>query len=496
MRLRQIFAPILAVMVAFTLTVHASQDAMMELFKILKDRGSISQAEYSALLSLSKKDEKKEEQEIKAVVAKTTSPSESLEQFEKRLKKDESLLSVLDKKLFRVDEIIDDTSAAVNKVLKDKWYEHMDIGGYTQFRYHTLLDNEASQLNHPADRSISETEGMLIRRGRFKFSGDLSDHLYLYAQLDYAASVFGSGGSSGLQSRDLYGDISLDDAHIYRFRVGQSKVPYGFVNLQSSQNRGPFERPDALNSAVEGERDIGIYFMYTPVEVRSRFKELVKTGLKGSGDYGMLTFGAYNGQGLNRSDRNNEPHVVARATYPFKFANGQFFETSLQGYYGNFVPTNGDIKIGDKTFKPKYNEGGVQDMRAGISAILYPQPFGIEAEWNVGKGPTLSGDLKNIESSSLHGGYILANYRLKTSHGELYPFVRWSYYDGGRKFGTNAPASKVNEVDVGIEFSPWKEVEMTLMYTHTIERTNTGSAPYTKDAAGADRLGLQIQWNY
>jgi len=496
MRLRQLFAPILAVMVAFTQTAHASQDAMMELFKILKDRGSISQAEYSALVLLSKKDEKKEERKIKAVVAKTTAPSESLQEFEKKLKKDESLLATIDKKLLHVDEIIDDTSAAVNNVLKGKWYERLDIGGYTQFRYHRLLDNEASELNHPADRSISETEGMLIRRGRFKLSGDLSDHLFLYSQIDFAGSVFGSGGSLGLQARDLYGDISVDTDKVYRFRFGLSKVPFGFVNLQSSQNRAPFERPDALNSAVEGERDLGAYFMYTPVEVRKRFKELVRSGLKGSGDYGMLTFGVFNGQGLNRSDKNNEPHVLARATYPFKFANGQFFETSIQGYYGNFVPSSGDIKIGGKTIKPKFDEGGVKDARVGVSAILYPQPFGFEAEWNVGQGPTLSGDYKSIKSSSLHGGYLLANYRLKTSQGELFPFARWSYYDGGRKFGTNAPRSKVNEIDVGFEWSPWKEVEIALMYTHTIERTNTAIAPYTKDAAGANRIGLQIQWNY
>jgi hypothetical protein len=36
----------------------------------------------------------------------------------------------------------------------------------------------------------------------------------------------------------------------YRVRIGQSKVPYGFENLQSSQNRLSLDRNDALNSAV------------------------------------------------------------------------------------------------------------------------------------------------------------------------------------------------------------------------------------------------------
>jgi hypothetical protein len=499
MKPRKILASFLAVMVAAIsspYTVRASDDAMLELFKILRDRGSISTEEYAALTSLAKKDKQKEVQVIESVVAQKTSPAIELSEFEKRLKDDESLLARIDKKLLDVDDIIDDTSAAVDRALEGKWYEHLDIGGYTQFRYHRLLNDAGTELNHPADRSINENEGFLIRRGRFKLSGDLTEHLYLYSQLDYNGSVFGSGGSSGLQARDLYGDISLDSDHVYRFRVGQSKVPFGFVNLQSSQNRAPFERPDALNSAVEGERDIGIYFMYTPTEVRKRFKELVKTGLKGSGDYGMLTFGAYNGQGLNRSDRNDSPHVVARATYPFKFANGQFFEASLQGYYGKFVPSSADITVGDDKVKPSFAPDGVNDARVGISAILYPQPFGIEAEWNWGEGPTLSNDFRSIDAQALNGGYIMANYRMKTTKGELFPFVRWSYYDGGRKFGTNAPLSKVNEIDVGLEWSPWPEVELALMYTHTMERTNTSSAPYSKDAAGADRIGLQVQWNY
>src|SRR3712207_8809216 len=54
----------------------------------------------------------------------------------------------------------------------------------------------------------------------------------------------------------LFRSIAIDDAKEHRFRVGQSKVPFGWVNLQSSQNRAPLERPDALNQAVEGERDI------------------------------------------------------------------------------------------------------------------------------------------------------------------------------------------------------------------------------------------------
>jgi hypothetical protein len=393
-------------------------------------------------------------------------------------------------------EIFDDTSAAiVDRVLDGKWYERLKIDGYTQFRFTSLMNDEASLLHVPADRSVSTDESMIIRRGRFKIAGDLSEHLYLYSQLDFAGSVFGSGGSFGLQARDLYADISLDTDHEFRFRLGLSKVPFGWVNLQSSQNRAPMERPDALNSAVEGERDQGAYFMWAPVEVRSRFKELVKSGLKGSGDYGMLAVGAYSGQGLNKSDANGEPHVLARLTYPWKFANGQFLETSVNAYSGKFVVGTKEIEMGEEVFEPSVASGGVTDERVGISAILYPQPFGIEAEWNWGRGPALSDDYRTVDTASLHGGYLMANYRLKTGRGEFFPFVRWNYFDGARKFANNAPQTRVNEIDVGLEWSPWPEIEVALMYTHTMDRTNTSSFPY-EEASNADRIALQVQWNY
>jgi hypothetical protein len=46
-----------------------------------------------------------------------------------------------------------------------------------------------------------------------------------------------AGTNNFLQIRDAYFDLSFDAKKEYRVRIGQSKVPYGFENLQSSQNR-------------------------------------------------------------------------------------------------------------------------------------------------------------------------------------------------------------------------------------------------------------------
>lgn len=414
-----------------------------------------------------------------------------LAELERRLTADEAELRAKDAQFEK--SITDNTSSdqAFKQTLAGKWYERISLRGYTQFRTGTLFGRDLTpNLVVPADASASETEMFLIRRGRFVFSGDISSHVFLYAQLDYNGSVGGTG-DRGLQSRDLYADIALDADKEYRFRVGQSKVPFGFVNLQSSQNRGPFERPDALNSAAEGERDLGVYFLWAPKEIREVFKQLVRKGLKGSGDYGVLSAGAYSGQALNRSDLNGEAHWIARASYPYTFDNGQILELGAQAYTGDYVVTTAAIGGTTPTVDPK----GVDDERAGLSAVLYPQPFGIEAEWNWGRGPQLASDLASIDDRSLHGGYLQLSYALDTSKGALFPFVRFNYFDGARKFARNAPWSEVSELDFGFEWSPWPEIELSVMYTRTFHRTDTVTAPFD-EVEDVDRLGFQLQWNY
>lgn len=384
---------------------------------------------------------------------------------------------------------------AAEKAAKSKWYEKLSLRGYTQFRYTTLFNKDITpDLNVPNDPSVSETDTLNIRRGRITLSGDVSEHLSLYAQLDFYGSVGGSG-DKGLQSRDLYADIYLDDDKEYRLRAGLSKVPFGFANLQSSGNRAPMERADAINSAAEGERDFGLFFYWAPKEVRDLFKQLVKSGLKGSGDYGVFGVGAYAGQGPNRVDLNGDVHWAMRLAYPFKFGEKQIAEVGLAGYAGDFVVNTTAIGA---TPAPTVDTQGVNDERVAVTAIVYPQPIGIEAEWNWGVGPELNSALTQINEQSLQGGYVQANYLVETSKGNLFPFVRWQYFDGARKFAKNAPWDEVNELDFGFEWSPWPELEVSVMYTHTFGRTNTtdtSGTPYEK-TDGEDRIGFQLQWNY
>ena len=454
----------------------AANPALLRLLQVLRDKGSLSAQEYDDIRAVA---------ELPDPPAPPGSASPAVAASARDAEQDKALAEVR--------TAVASTPAVVSRALAGKWYERIGIRGYSQMRYAEVASQQGALLEVPADRSVNANESFVLRRGRIVFSGDVADHLSLYAQTDFN----GSPGSAdyALQMRDLYGDIWLDKAKTYRVRVGQSKVPFGWVNMQSSSNRGPIERPDALNSAVEGERDLGAAVMWAPATAKQRFRELGTATLKGSGDYGVLSAGLYSGQGLNRSDQNGNPHGFVRAAYPFKTKSGQFYEVGVQAYRGRYVVSTQAVTLGGASFTPAQAGAGVVDERVAVTAIVYPQPYGIEAEWTVGKGPQLSDDYRRIDARTLHGGYVQLNYAAQTRLGRWAPFARWNYFDGARKFARNAPDQQVSEIDAGVEFAKWAEVEVTGMFTHTFKRTRTSTFPFalTRDA---NRVAFQVQWNY
>ena len=400
-------------------------------------------------------------------------------------------------------------SAAVAKMAegpkKAAWYETLKIDGYTQVRQTEQLNDAAKLIGGlPADRSVDPVQSIVIRRARFKITGDIG-RVSLYTQFDLAASVdSGSSRNLGMQTRDIYADIALDEDREHRIRVGVSKVPYGWVNLQSSQNRLAIERPEALNSAVEGERDQGVYYMWADKASRALFKKHNAEGFKGSGDYAVFAAGFFGGTGLNKADNNGEVHSLIRFTYPWVSASGQMYEAGLGGYAGRFkvTPTaltaTGAVASSGGTAPAiadaRHSSDGFKDRRASAHFIMFPQPWGIEAEWTTGQGPQMNDTRTFIEEGNLEGGYVQASYRYQYGEAsEFIPFVRWNYYDGARKFGTNAHKMVVNDLDLGFEWQWRPEVELSMMYSLTGERTNATGNSIVKDAR---RLAIQLQFNY
>jgi hypothetical protein len=375
---------------------------------------------------------------------------------------------------------------------KDKpWYEKIRIRGYTQLRVNLpgAVYND-KLINEQGDRSMGGNGGFLIRRARMIFFGEVHPHVFIYLQPDFASVIDTQLGVAIL--RDWYADIFLDKAKEFRIRVGQSKVPFGFENMQSSQNRLPLDRNDALNSAVKDERDLGVFFYWAPAHIRARFKHLVDSGLKGSGDYGVVGLGLYNGQTANRLELNKFPHVIGRVTWPFAIGN-QFFELGGGGYWGQATVSVGKHPDGTSIISER-STNTFRDARAHVSAVWYPKPFGVAFEYNVGVGPQLGiNEPYVLDERLLYGGYLQLMLKLDDVLGtvSLIPFVRGTMYDGGKKFVTNAPYYRVREVELGVEWQILPALEVVLAYNIS-NRTNDKT--YQQEYGHWTRL--QVQFNY
>ncbi len=372
-----------------------------------------------------------------------------------------------------------------------KWYDGLSLRGYLQVRAASVLGGD-EDIRAWNDGSVGDNRSLLIRRARLIVSGDVSDRLFVYLQPDFATTAGDTGNVA--QLRDFYGDISFDKDKEYRLRVGQSKIPYSFEDLQSSQNRLALDRNDALNSSTLAERDLGMFFYYAPAKTRALFRDLVRNGLKGSGDYGMFAFGFYNGQGSNRPELNDNMHVVSRFSYPFKTESGQIFEAGIAAYSGRVTPTT-DGRIAGLPANIYRDGGGFRDRRVAFHAVMYPQPFGLQAEWNWGEGPALNDARTAIENQSLHGGYVQAMYRIDRSSGTgiWIPFVKWQYFDGAIKYQANAPQTNVNDWEFGLEWQPDPSVELAVVY-HKYNRNDVTRTPYA--AFRSDVLRMQLQINF
>jgi len=371
-----------------------------------------------------------------------------------------------------------------------KWYETISLRGYMQLRYNRLFETNELLKCEQCDRSWGKGGGFFIRRGRMIFSGNLTKNIFFYIQPDFGSA---SGTAQNMfQIRDAYIDLGLDSKNEFRFRIGQSKVPFGFENMQSSQNRLPLDRADALNSAVANERDMGVFFYWVPQKTRTFFANAIRDNIKGSGDYGVFAFGVYNGQTANRAELNDNLHVVSRISYPIQIGS-QIIEPGIQGYMGKYVLPADLRSTGVRAVK----SFEFRDQRIAGSFILYPKPVGIQAEYNIGRGPQFNPATDSIETRSLNGGYITISSFIPSSNKKemvFYPFTRVQYYKGGKKHELDARAYHVKEMEIGLEWQLNKNFEFTTMYTISERRFEDMR---TKDNfQKGSLLRLQAQLNF
>ena len=134
------------------------------------------------------------------------------------------------------------------------------------------------------------------------------------------------------------------------------------------------------------------------------------------------------------------------------------------------------------------------DERIAASIVMYPKPFGFQAEYNIGQGPEYNPVTDSIETQDLKGGYVMVNYKLDLDKAVLIPFVRYQYYDGGKKHEKDARSYDVKELEIGLEWQLNKNFEFVAMYTISDRRFEDGALPSNQQEGSLLRMQAQVNF--
>jgi Phosphate-selective porin O and P len=367
-----------------------------------------------------------------------------------------------------------------------KWYETLSFKGYGQFRYNRLLETNPKLKCDQCDKALGENGGLSIRRMRLEVSGNVHPRVAVYFETDFTAAPSATTINYG-QVNKAYVDVALDAKKEFRVCIGQMPLPFGYDNMLSSTKPVAFDRTDAINSAAPGEAEIATIGYWTPENVRTIYNDL--TNSRGLGNsYGVVGFGVYNGQGFNKPEIGNSLHVVGRVSYPIALGEGQFIEPSVQAYTGKY--TVASVTNGVKgTNKFEYD-----DQRVAGTIVLYPKPFGLVAEYIVGTGPQYDPLTNTIEQKPLKGGYVTASYKTHVNDQVLVPYARYQFYEGGKKHELDARSYKVSDVEIGLEWLPYKNIEFTAAYMISDRTFEDGALKSNHQMGNTLRLQAQMMF--
>ncbi len=374
-----------------------------------------------------------------------------------------------------------------------RWFERIGVNGYAQFRYTMRSQNN---LTNQQGESFSNRnpQDFFFRRIRLVFEGQVSERIAFFMQYALEGDGF---ATSNNEMVDMYGDYYLTKDKVHRVRFGLHRVPNSFDTYRSSSQRQELDRAEAIQTGAPGERDLGLAYYWSPKIAQQRFNRLAQYH-NGPGDYGVFGVMVYNGQGRNKSEANRDKHLGAKLAYPWELPNGRLVETGILGYTGEFVVGSvGALTstAATRCSNPLRGSGcPIHDERVTAYIWSPPQPWGVMAEYVIGRGPER--DAQGIvREQSLHGGYAQLNYTWRYSDvGMLTPYVRYGYYHGGMKnfFGAAADNTMWN---FGLVWEP--DTHLRLVSEYSIhDRLDTSNLRYNtpQEEIYGQMLRFQIQW--
>ncbi len=273
------------------------------------------------------------------------------------------------------------------------WFERLSLRGYTQLRVNEFLSGDdtapagRARLRSVHDGGISDRNNFTFRRVRVVLQGDIHERLFLYIQPDFAVNVSNQSGASRAETsrscETLSPTCTSTTSAARSCGSASRKSPTAGKTCNRRRTASPSTgrtRSTARSraSAISASRPTTRRGMYSASGTASP-----RAGRSCSAITAPSASASITARPSTGSSRNKDLMVAGMATWPFEldalgpiFA-GQVVEVGASAYRNRFQP---EIRAGG------VSPVAFDDRRVGLHAILYPQPFGLQAEWNWGRG--------------------------------------------------------------------------------------------------------------
>ena len=298
------------------------------------------------------------------------------------------------------------------------------------------------QSQFSSDQAADPETDFRVRRARLKIEAPVTDLAALTLQIDAARAV---------ELKDAYVDLGRK-TDLWRFRMGQGKVPFMYEVLESSSARLEPERSALAAALFPGERDIGAWL---------HLKNVLGDEVPGT----TLDLGAMSGNGPSAADNNDSKDLVAR----LRFVLGRKpvdKDTEANSLY-----------VGYLTGKFTNSKGATTDKRRLGGGISYASgPLWLRGELVTGE------DL----GKDILGWHAHLAYRFSQTPGTL--FARYDRFD------EDSDTDNTDFKSLTVGYQHQLDAKTRVVLAHELRRPDADYSKFAKTDGDLTTLRLQVKY--
>lgn len=437
-----------ALMGAAIMPAQANNDAMMDLLKVLRDKGTISNDDYKLLTNAAAADK------------------EMSEAAKEELKKE-----------------VETATAEMPKITTDGKLVISDRKGNWQFQPigrvmwdAVSADADGAVVGGSDDTDVKGTE---LRRARLGFEGKIYDMGYKF-EADFA------GGDASVKDAYVSYGNAFNDTTKYGIKLGQSHIPFGLNTKISSKYMTFIDRPFFADSAVSPARASGVVAAINDKD----YKWALAAGLQ-NGEFD--------------SDNGGDTYEINGSTFAVRGSFLPYFQdeknlVQLGAAYltqggGDDFGYNPDIVSHEDIFKPLDFDIGADNFDGAdaftVDAMAVFGSFHAMAEYLSHSSKLEVGSDIDTTGYAIEAGYFLTGESLKWSKGYTSGVSPKSSYGAWQLAARYESVeiendafisdSEYDKFTVGVNYYPTKNTRLMLNYDHVtdlaVDGVNDGVEP-------------------